>query len=151
MKEAEAHGFELARHRVDNKADATTRRRDERTDPDRQRQPFVRKNNHLRTRRQIETWIPTAKDLQRYLSGGIFCDENGRYRYTQTKKADIIVLSRDGKAFGHLNTFHQEPPTTADLEEYPRTKQVYLVSKAVCYGKPVQVWKGVGRSGYSVR
>jgi len=81
----------------------------------------------------------TAEALVKYLEGGIFRDEGGRYRYTQAKSADVIVLARDGLAFGHLETDEAVPPTAADREEYPPVKKVYLVRKSVRYGEPVRL------------
>lgn len=81
----------------------------------------------------------TPEALVQYLEGGIFRDENGRYRYSQTKSADIIVLARDGLAFGHFETDEAVPPTRADREAYPPVKKVYLVRKSVRYDDPVRL------------
>src|SRR5437899_6699748 len=81
----------------------------------------------------------TPKALVEYLEGGIFRDERGRYRYTQTKSADVIVIARDGSAYGHFETDEAVAPTKTDREEYPPVKKVYLVRKSVCYGDPVRL------------
>src|SRR6185437_13390186 len=76
-------------------------------------------------------------ELTDYISRGIFDDEECRYRYTQSKDADIIVLSRDGKAFGHFDIDHKEKPNKSDRELYPRVRFVYLVRKSTLYTTPV--------------
>ena len=81
----------------------------------------------------------TPQALVDYLEGGIFRDEDGRYRYSQTKSADVIIVARDGSAFGHLETDEAVAPTAADREAYPRVKKVYLVRKSVRYGEPVRL------------
>jgi len=64
---------------------------------------------------------------------------DGRYRYTQTKAADVIIVAREGLAFGHLETDEAVAPSEADREEYPPVKKVYLVRKSVRYGTPVRL------------
>lgn len=81
----------------------------------------------------------TPEALVKYLEGGIFRDEAGRYRYSQTKSADVIVLAREGLAFGHFETDEAVAPTAADRETYPLVKKVYLVRKSVRYGDPVRL------------
>ena len=49
-----------------------------------------------------ENGFPTDSHMAEYIGGGIFSDESGRYRYSQRKRADIIVLSRDVMAHGHF-------------------------------------------------
>jgi hypothetical protein len=78
-------------------------------------------------------------DLQDYLRQDIFVAENGRYRYTLARHADIIVLSRDGIAYGHLYIEEKVKPTDADRESYSRVTNVYLVRKSSLYEKPVQL------------
>jgi hypothetical protein len=46
--------------------------------------------------------FPTENDLKEYLSTNLYRNEQNRFRYTQCKDADIIVLSRNGLAYGHL-------------------------------------------------
>ena len=83
--------------------------------------------------------FPKRKNLEDYIDGGVFRDEHGRYRYSQRKRADVIVLSRDGLAFGHFEIGTMEEPTPADKAAYPPVKQVYLVRKSVRYGTPVRL------------
>ncbi len=89
----------------------------------------------------------TPEALIKYLEGGIFRDEDGRYRYSQTKSADIIVIARDGLAFGHLETDEAVHATDADREAYPPVKKVYLVRKSVRYGDQVRLLS-IGISKY---
>ncbi len=89
----------------------------------------------------------TPEALIEYLEGGIFLDEDGRYRYSQTKSADVILLSREGLAFGHIETDEAVPPTQADREAYGPVKKVYLVRKSVRYGNQVRL-SSLGISNY---
>ena len=75
-----------------------------------------------------ESGFPEPEDLEGYIEGGVFVHQNGRYRYSQSKRADIIVLSQDDLAFGHFEVESMEPPSKADKEAYPPVKQVYLVA-----------------------
>jgi hypothetical protein len=86
-----------------------------------------------------EDGFETEETLKHYLEGGIFDDEDGRYRYSQTKTADVIVLARDGLAFGHFEIDDAVPPTKVDREAYPPVRKVYLVRKSVRYEKPVRL------------
>lgn len=61
-------------------------------------------------------------DLTQYLKGEIFVKKNGRYRYTQGKNADVIVLSRDGLAYGRVDVEAKVKPNQADRKAYPRVK-----------------------------
>ncbi|HPD15641.1 MAG TPA: hypothetical protein PLE19_11860 [Planctomycetota bacterium] len=82
----------------------------------------------------------TAEALVEYLEGGIFRKEyGGRYRYSQRRQADVIVLSRDGWAYGHFEVSSTEAPTEKDRRAYPRVRRVYLIRKSVRYGKPVRM------------
>jgi len=76
-------------------------------------------------------------DLRQYIRNDIFAIEHSRYRYTQGKDADVIVLSRDGIAYGHLDIASKVKPTAEDRRHYPRVKQVYLVSRSTLYENPV--------------
>ena len=51
---------------------------------------------------KTELGFPMPGDLTQYIRTDVFAKEKGRYRYTQGKNADIIVLSRDGLAYGHF-------------------------------------------------
>ncbi len=91
--------------------------------------------------------FPTEEDLVGYLTRGIFEDENGRYRYSQMKSADVIVLARDGLAYGHFDISTAVEPTPMDREMYPPVRKVYLVRKSVKYAAPVRL-SAIGISGY---
>jgi hypothetical protein len=85
------------------------------------------------------TGFPKPESLIAYLEGGIFRDEDGRYRYSQMKSADVVILARDGSAFGHFEIDAAEAPTDADRKAYPAVKKVYLVRKSVRYGDRVRL------------
>ena len=89
----------------------------------------------------------TPEAFEQYLGGGVFREESGRYRYTQNKRADIIVLSRDGLAFGHFEVDSMETPNEEDRKAYPPVKQVYLICKSVRYERKVRM-STVGISRY---
>ena len=78
------------------------------------------------------------EDLEVYI-GRTFHDYDGQYRYSQKKRANIIILTQDGLAVGHFEIGSMETPTDSDREAYPPVKQVYLVQKSVRYGIPVHV------------
>lgn len=84
-----------------------------------------------------EEGFRTTEHLVEYIKSGIFSNEHGRYRYSQSKDANVIVLSRDNVAFGHFDIEGKEKPTAADLECYSKTKSVYVVRKSVHYSSPV--------------
>jgi hypothetical protein len=81
--------------------------------------------------------FPMPGDLSAYLRNDIFAKESGRYRYTQGKNADVIVLSRDGLAYGHFDIDDKVMPNDADRMAYPKVKYVYLVRKSSLYTQPV--------------
>jgi hypothetical protein len=83
--------------------------------------------------------FPKSDDLVKYLEGGIFRDEGGRYRYTQAKSADVIVLAREGLAFGHFEIDEAVAPNEADRKAYPPVRKVYLVRKSVRYEQLVRL------------
>ena len=84
-----------------------------------------------------ELGFPMPGDLTQYIKQDIFSKEQRRYRYTQGKNAEVIVLSRDGKAFGHLEVEDKIKPTDADRAAYPRVKFVYLIRASTLYYTPV--------------
>ncbi|HZQ75083.1 MAG TPA: hypothetical protein VFB08_19375 [Burkholderiales bacterium] len=94
-----------------------------------------------------ENGFRTPQALVDYLEGGIFEDEDGRYRYSQTKPADVIVVAREGLAFGHLEADEAVNPSREDREVYPRVKKVYLIRKSVSYAEPVRL-AALGISNY---
>jgi hypothetical protein len=82
--------------------------------------------------------LQTAEDIQEYIAKDIFAEDyNRRYRYTQRKEAHVIVLSWEGKAYGHFEVQAMEEPTAEDREEYPRVRQVYIIRESARYGNPV--------------
>lgn len=81
--------------------------------------------------------FPMPGDLTQYLKNDIFTKELGRYRYTQGKNADVIILSRDGVAFGHFDVERKEKPTDADRTAYPSVRFVYVVRTSHLYNQPV--------------
>jgi hypothetical protein len=76
-------------------------------------------------------------DLTQYLMGDIFTKEKCRYRYTQGKNAHVIVLSRDGVAFGHFDIEDKVKPNAADRAAYPSVRFVYIVNTSYLYKQPV--------------
>lgn len=94
-----------------------------------------------------ENGFPTGSHMEEYIGGGIFRDESGRYRYSQRKRADIIVLSRDGFGHGHFEVGEMVEPTQEDIEYFPPVKQVYVISKAVRYANKVRL-HDIGVSHY---
>jgi HNH endonuclease len=90
--------------------------------------------------------FPMPGDLKKYLENDIFAKEFGRYRYTQGKDADVIILSRDGFAYGHFDIASKQRPTEDDRRKYPRVKYVYLVTKSTLYARPVAISPlGIGK------
>lgn len=81
--------------------------------------------------------FPMPGDLTQYLKGDIFAKEKRRYRYTQGKNADVIVLSRDGLAFGHFEIVAKVKPNEADRAAYPSVRFVYIVSSSYLYTQPI--------------
>lgn len=85
--------------------------------------------------------FPTAADFDRYIREDVYLKEDGRYRFTQNKEADVIVLSRDGLLHGHFEIEGKVLPTEHDRAEYPPVKMVYLVRESVLYDQPVPMSK----------
>ena len=83
--------------------------------------------------------FPMPGDLTKYIKQDIFAKEKGRYRYTQGKNADIIVLSRDGLAYRHFDVEAKVKPNDTDRKAYPRVRFVYLVRKSTLYATPVSL------------
>ena len=84
-----------------------------------------------------ELGFPMPGDLTQYIKADIFAKEKGRYRYTQGKNADVIVLSRDGLAYGHFDVEGKVKPNDTDRKAYPRVKFVYLIRTSTLYNQPV--------------
>jgi hypothetical protein len=83
--------------------------------------------------------FPSSELFEEYIKNGVFRDEGGRYRYSQCKRADIVILSRDGLAFGHFEIDSMAEPTPSDKDAYPPAKKVYMVRKSVLYGNKVRL------------
>jgi hypothetical protein len=83
--------------------------------------------------------FPNPDALIDFIENGVVKNRN-RYHYTQNKNADIIVLSRDGLAFGHFEIINKEQPDAQDSREYPPVKCVYVVGARASYTKPVQLF-----------
>lgn len=92
--------------------------------------------------------FPEEKDLIEYLQNKLFTTFRRRYHFTQNKKADIIVVSRDGLAYGHLNVEDMEDPTPQDKKEYPRVTKVYIIRSSAVYNTPVRL-SDIGIRGLS--
>jgi hypothetical protein len=97
--------------------------------------------------------FPDREDLIEYIKWGVFASETGRYRQTANQPAEIVILSRDGFGFGHFEIFDRVVPSAQDKIDYPRVRRVYLVSRSVCYEKPVRLYDHgirVGQAGTGV-
>ena len=81
----------------------------------------------------------TPEAFRDYIAN-IFRDNQGRYRYTKGKGANIIVLSLGGMAYGHFTIKHEEPPNNADLTAFDKVTHVHIVASATLYDQPVRLW-----------
>jgi hypothetical protein len=79
-----------------------------------------------------------------YLHMGLAKDEQNRFRYTQCKDADIIILSMAGLAYGHLIVDEKVPPTVEDINEFDPVKCTYLINESKVYNNPVKLYKDFG-------
>jgi len=79
-----------------------------------------------------------SDSIRQYIESDIFDDGyDRRYRYNQLRNdAKIIVLSHAGEAYGHFEITGWEDPTNDDIEAWPKTKRVYIVSKSHSYESP---------------
>jgi hypothetical protein len=84
--------------------------------------------------------FPTAEDLRNYISERVFRVNGGRYLHTLTRDADVIVLSRHGLAYGRFDVVRRERPNDQDRVNYDIVKQVYVISCATLYEKPVRLY-----------
>jgi hypothetical protein len=95
-----------------------------------------------------EKGFSNVTEFRNYIGGEIFTDTyNGRYRYSQRKDADIIILTRDGFAHGFFVIAALDEPTEKDKKEYPRVRQVYMVKESALFEKAVPVG-AFGITGY---
>jgi hypothetical protein len=83
--------------------------------------------------------FPTESDMEQWIKEDIYTKYRSRYHYTIGKEADVIVLSRDGLAYGHFEIEGKEKPDQKDYQDYPDLKFVYIVCSSVLYGKPVRL------------
>lgn len=81
----------------------------------------------------------TDDHLTSYIKGGVFETEGGHYRHTLNRHAGIIILSRDGLAFGHFEVGPRLAPSESDIAAYPRVKSVYPVIKTALYKTQVHL------------
>jgi len=72
---------------------------------------------------------------------------NGRYRYSQRKDLNIIILTREGFAHGFFVIAALDEPTEKDKKEYPRVRRVYVVKESALFEKAVPVG-AFGITGY---
>ena len=83
--------------------------------------------------------FPSKEDFISFIREGIFARQDGRYRYSQTKNADIIVLSWKGNAFGHFDIAGTEEPTENDEKWLKKAKKTYLAGESYLYKRPVKL------------
>jgi hypothetical protein len=84
--------------------------------------------------------FPNPNAMIDYIATTVVKRNRNRYRYTQSKNADIIVLSREGLVFGHFEILDKTTPDANDLSEYPPVRCVYIVGKRASYQNPVRLW-----------
>ena len=82
--------------------------------------------------------FPNPDVLTDYITAGVIKNRR-RYRYTQCKHANIIILSLGGVAFGHFEISDETTPDDQDRSEYHPAKYVYIVGKRATYSTPVQL------------
>jgi len=92
--------------------------------------------------------FPTEDDLIEYIQKKLFTESIGRHYFTQSKEADIIVVSRKGLAYGHLDVENKEDPTPQDKKKYPKVKKVYIIRFSAVYNTPVRLYD-IGIRGFS--
>ena len=88
--------------------------------------------------------FPTEQDLIGYLSTDLSRIEQDRFRYTQCKEADIIVISRNGLAYGHMIVNEKIKPSKEDIKEFPPVKCTYLIKESIAYKNPVMLYSDLG-------
>jgi hypothetical protein len=90
-------------------------------------------------KREEEGGFPSVDKFIQYIKNDIFKLYNREYHYSQNKAADVIVLSRDGIAYGYFVTNGKRNAEIKDVEIYDKCKAVYSISKSVLFAKPVQL------------
>ena len=88
--------------------------------------------------------FPTEEVLLDYLFTDLSQIEHNRFRYTQCKEADIIVISMNGLAYGHLTVQEKIPPTDDDKNKFAPVKCTYLINEAVIYNNHVRLYADLG-------
>jgi hypothetical protein len=84
--------------------------------------------------------IADEEELVEYMTEDIFTDDyECRYRYSQSKDADIILMSFHGLAYGHFDIASKVAPTAKDKRLFPPTRSVYIVEKSSLYSTPVRL------------
>lgn len=91
--------------------------------------------------------FPEEADFNDFIAGGVFRENGGEYSYSKSLDADIIILSRNGLAFGHFEIASMKVPDKADREAHPGVKKVYQVDTSVSYSKPVRL-RDLGITNY---
>lgn len=91
-----------------------------------------------------EEQFSNPEQLVDYIARGVFDNNFGRYRYTQCKEADIIVMSHKGVAYGHFMIEGKTEVTNDDRLAFPPVKCVYLVDTSVVYENPVRLFAELG-------
>ncbi len=93
------------------------------------------------------TGFSSEIEFIRYIEGEIFKKYSGRYQYSQRHKADIIIMAREGKAYGYFNICGMQNPTNEDNLNAKKPRKVYLVKESIVFSIPV-VLNSIGISGY---
>lgn len=88
--------------------------------------------------RKSNAQFKDKSEILEYLKKDLFKNEQSRYRYTQSKKADLIVISFDGEIIGYLSVVGSEEPNEEDKDRFPGSKQVYLISQSNIFEVPVK-------------
>lgn len=94
-----------------------------------------------------KTGFPSEDDFIEYIEGGIFKKYAGRYQYSQRHDADIILLSREGTAYGYFTISGMQKPTDEDECIAKNPRKVYLVKESIVFKNPI-VLKNIGIIGY---
>jgi len=97
---------------------------------------------------KYEKGFSSDTEFRSYICGEIFTGTyNERFRYSQRKDADIIILTRDGLALGFFVIAALDELTEKDKKEYPRVRQGYMVKESALFEKAVPVG-AFGITGY---
>ena len=81
--------------------------------------------------------FPTEADFQQWIKEDISSKYQNRYHYTLGMDADVIVLSREGKAYGHFETDGKVDPNPEGLRGLPRIEiRLQRMRSRTLYEKP---------------